>query len=109
MYTTIFFIASCLIGYLISLHISHPLKRNTKLPKIKFRNIELTPNLMFHFRSKTYHFHHWMFLSVLCVATFIIYEGFAHLVVLKGAAVGGIIQGLRYPDRFSFRRPRRSL
>jgi hypothetical protein len=35
--------------------------------------------------------------------TLLNYEGFQYLTLVKGIAIGGIIQGLRYPDRFKFR------
>jgi hypothetical protein len=46
-------------------------------------------------------------LSVATVVALIWFEGLQHHVVLNGAAVGGIIQGLRYPDRFKFQHPRK--
>lgn len=61
------------------------------------------PNIRIHSRSKIYHIHHWAILSLVTALTLINYEGFQYLSFVIGFAIGGIIQGLRYPDRFQFR------
>ncbi len=109
MNTFFLFLTFILLGYYLSICISHPTKRKRQLPTISFKNIEISPNVRLHFRNKTYWFHHWFYLSVLVVATFLVYDNVMHYASAKaaaGAAMGGIFQGLRYPDRFKFRHPR---
>lgn len=106
MSTLVIFLFSLIFGYYMFLVFTHPQKKKHKLPRITYRNIELMPNIRIHFRSKTYHLHHWLVLSVFTVGTLFVFEGFRDLMVLKGAAIGGILQGLRYSDRFKFRHPR---
>ena len=78
------------------------------MPKVQFGIIELLPNFRIHLRKKTYHIHHWVTLSILIFLILLNYEGFKYIAIIKGMAVGGIIQGLRYPDRFKFRHPKKA-
>jgi hypothetical protein len=106
MSTVLFFFLSLIIGYYISLTFSHPEKKKHLLPSIRFKSIELLPNVRIHRRDKTYWLHHWVYWSILFAALLFAYDSFTHMMFLKGAALGGVFQGLRYPDRFKFRHPR---
>jgi len=109
----LFLIALC-VGYYLSVYISQPIEKNgrslpNRLPTLRFKNIEILPNVKIHFRNKTYHFHHWFYLSVFTLAAVMMFDNWLHYTSAKaiaGASLGGIIQGLRYPDRFKFRHPR---
>ncbi len=101
------FLSSLSAGYLLCSYFTNPPRNKKRLPNVRFRNVEVLPNLKVHFRRKTYHFHHWFILTILTGATLLIYEGIQHLMVMKAAAIGGILQGLRFPDRFKFRHPRK--
>lgn len=105
------FIVTFLIGYALSLYFSKPVERNgelkpNRLPTFRIGNIELLPNLRIHIGSKTYWLHHWLYLTIFTLGLFLTVDEFAHLLPVKGAAIGGILHGLRYPDRFKFRHPR---
>lgn len=100
------FIISIVIGYFLFLYLSHPEKKKDKLPKISIGNLDLSPNIRVHIGSKTYWFHHWFLLSLLIGIPIIVQEDFQMPMIIKGVIVGGILQGLRYPDRFKFRYPR---
>ncbi len=106
----ILFLLSALIGYIIFVFFNDPMSnlngKKRRLPSIRYRNIEFLPYFRIHIRTKTYHVHHWLILTIVTAVTFVSYEGLQHMILLKGAAFGGIIQGLRYPDRFRFRHPR---
>ncbi len=108
--TFLLFLLSFVIGYLLFLYFNDPVKepwrKKNKLPKLKYKNIEILPYFRIHIRKRTYHIHHWVTLTIITSITFLWYEGAQHLVFLKGAAIGGIFHGLRYPDRFKFRHPR---
>lgn len=106
MATLTIFVLSLLCGYYLSLVISHPKRKHRILPHLKFKNVEILPNVRIHIGGKTYWFHHWAFLSIFLVILFVTYDSFQHFMLLKGAALGGVFQGLRYPDRFKFRHPR---
>ena len=97
------FLFSIWLGYVIFLYFTHPEKKKHKLPKVRVWRIELSPNIRIHGRQKVYHIHHWAVLTIFTAVTLLNYEGFQYLLIIKGLAIGGIIQGLRYPDRFTFR------
>lgn len=102
------FLASTAVGYEVFHYFCdrEPLKTKGKLPRLKYKNIEILPYFRIHIRQKTFHVHHWLTLTIITSITFLAYDGLSHLLLLKGVAVGGIIQGLRYPDRFKFKHPR---
>jgi hypothetical protein len=102
----IIFIVSVIAGYYFFLYLSHPSKKKNRLPKIGIWNIEFLPNFRLHIGSKTYHLHHWFILALLILIPFLLTERFIYPTVFKGILVGGIFQGLRYPNRFKFRYPR---
>jgi len=95
------------VGYICFLYFSHPQKKKNKMPNIRFGIIEILPNFRIHLGKKTYHIHHWVTLSIITALVLLNYESFKYITVLKGMAVGGIIQGLAYPDRFKFRHPKK--
>jgi hypothetical protein len=98
------FVFSIWLGYVLFLYLTHPEKKKHKVPQLKIgKRIELLPNIRIHHRSRTYHIHHWAILTLVTALTLLNYEGFQYLTIIKGVAIGGIIQGLRYPDRFKFR------
>jgi len=100
------FIISACVGYLFFLYFSHPEKKKNKVPKISIKNVDILPNFRIHAGSKTYWFHHWFLLSIVIAVPIVIGENFQFPMVVEGLLVGGILQGLRYPDRFRFRQPR---
>ena len=104
------FAISVCVGYLFFSYLSPPLylsgKQKKRLPKISIGNLDILPNFRLHIGDKTYWFHHWFMLSIVIAVPVIIGEGFLFPMVVEGLLVGGILQGLRYPDRFKFRHPR---
>lgn len=101
---TLFF--SVWLGYALFLYFSHPNKKKHKVPKVRIGRLEFLPNLKLHLGSKTYHFHHWFVLALIAAIAIFVLEDFQFPMILQGLIIGGIIQGLRYPDRFKFRYPR---
>lgn len=105
------FTGTLLFGYLLSLYFSRPVEKDgevrpNRLPTIRIKNLELLPNLRIHIGQRTYWLHHWLYLLVFTIVIFASYDSVSHLLAVKGVAIGGILQGLRYPDRFKFRHPR---
>lgn len=110
--TFVLFLLAALVGYFLFRFfndpIKHPLSNKNRLPRIKYKNLEIFPYFRIHIRTKTFHIHHWLTLTLITGITLLSYEGIQHFILLKGMALGGIIQGLRYPDRFKFKHPRKS-
>lgn len=110
MQTLFIFLIAAFLGYLVFRFFcdphKQPLSNRGRLPKVKYKNIEIFPYTRIHIRTKTFHIHHWLTLTIITGITFLTVEGLQHLILLKGIAIGGIIQGLRYPDRFKFKHPR---
>ena len=105
----IFVLSSCLAYILFSFFADSPKDLKSKkhrLPLLKYKNIEFSPYVRIHIRKKTYHLHHWITLTVITGITFLWTDSFSHYLLLKAAGIGGIIQGLRYKDRFKFWYPR---
>lgn len=98
------------IGYLGFLYFNDPIKdpmnKRNRLPKVKYKNIEILPYFRIHIKQSTYHIHHWLTLTVITGISFLGFENIQHFILLKAMAIGGIFQGLRYPTRFKFRYPR---
>ncbi len=97
------FLFSIWLGYVLFLYLTHPEKKKNKIPNVKVWRVELLPNVRIHYKGRIYHIHHWAILTLVTALTLLNYEGFQYLTVVKGIAIGGVIQGLRYPDRFKFR------
>lgn len=93
---------SFLSSYTFFNYFTHPKKKKHKVPHFKFWRIEILPNFKIHFQESVVHVHHWILLSAFFVFLIFIYEGF-QLVTIKSLTLGGIVQGLRYKDRFQFR------
>jgi hypothetical protein len=64
------------------------------------------PNFRVHIGSKTYHFHHWFIFALIILIPIILAENYSYPIMLKGLLIGGILNGLRYQNRFKFRYPR---
>lgn len=116
MNTVFLFVTFLLLGYYLSVYVSKPTVKNgrqvpNRLPTLRIRNVEILPCIRIHVRSRTYWFHHWFYLTVITLSVFLVYDNLMHYTPAKaaaGAAMGGIFQGLRYPDRFKFRHPRQN-
>ncbi len=95
-YTTIFAIG----GYILARVASHPnSKINSKLPKIKLKNIYILPSLKISIKGKILHLHHWFNFTVLLCLSIFVTGGILDSWLTRGFLIGGIIQGLRFPDR----------
>lgn len=106
MMTAIIFLVSLAVGYYLFLLFSHPQKKQHKVPTIRFKRLQVLPNMKIYGRSKTYHIHHWVLLSVVFAVGVVAYEGLMRSPLVNGMTIGGILQGLRYKDRFKIRYPK---
>ncbi|MGH7245557.1 MAG: hypothetical protein ACREGI_01335 [Candidatus Levyibacteriota bacterium] len=93
------------IGFGLFWLTSHPKsKLHRKLPVKKIKQLHIMPNIKIEGKEKTYHFHHWMLLIILYLP-FMMKKRFRKSKMLNGIVLGGVLQGLRYKDRFQFSYP----
>lgn len=93
------FVVASLLGFIVFEMLSNPSKKGYhKLPKIRVKFIEILPNTKIHIRGRVVHFHHWMYLSILFTITVFYNPILIDSVFAKGAMIGGIAQGLTFPD-----------
>lgn len=93
------FSTSGALGYFLFNLLSHPKSKiKRRLPHIKVKWIQIMPNIRVHAKGRVILFHHWMNLTVVFVISIIVNQGFLDLLSTKGILLGGIIQGLTYPD-----------
>ena len=74
-------------------------KFGKKLPNLKLKAIELSPSIRLNIREHTIHFHHWMNLAILLAISVPMTGALWDSVFAKAFLVGGIVQGLTFPDR----------
>lgn len=78
---------------------SHPnSKVKSKLPDIKFYNLQFSPNFRIHVGKKTIHFHHWMNCAIFLAVSIPINSAFMDATFTKGFMIGGILHGLQFSD-----------
>jgi hypothetical protein len=114
MQTVLLFITTCLLGFYASKFFTTPVFKNgqerpNRLPTLRLWNIEFLPCFRIHVKDSTIWLHHWLYLSIIILGSALLYDNLMHLTSIKvatGASLGGIIQGLTYPDRFKFKHPR---
>ena len=96
---------SALIGYITFRFTAHPTSLiYKKWPRIKFKNIDFFPNIKITIHGRIIHLHHWFnFTILLCISIFVT-GGILDSWLTRGFLMGGILQGLRYPDRGIFKR-----
>lgn len=103
------FLISAAWGFIIAFffsHPTHPISVKRKMPLIRIKWVELTPNLKIRLRSYEIHIHHWIHILVIYI-TLTVYPGNlleSHLAI-QGFLLGGVGQGLLYRDRFSIIKP----
>jgi len=94
----IYIISGIIFGYTFFLYTTGTKKQVGKKPKVGY-----LIQLYLH-QGKCFHVHHWLQLNVILVILSIVYFLKRNIVLLPfiGFCIGGIIQGLTFPDRFSF-------
>jgi hypothetical protein len=93
------FSGSGAIGYFLFNVLSHPNSRvKNRIPHVKLKWVQLTPNIRIYARGRVIIMHHWMNLSIILVISILVNQGFLDLLSTKGILLGGIVQGFTYPD-----------
>ncbi len=94
-----YFLSSVIFGYIFNRSLSRKgCIINKRLPNIKLKFLQISPNIKIHFRKHHLHIHHWLTYSVVLILTFYINAGFLDTIVSKGVLIGGIIQGFTFSD-----------
>ena len=95
----LYFVSSFIISYWLFGLISHPeSKARKKLPSIKLKIFQLSPNIQIHFKGRIIHIHHWITLTAVFVIAIIADQKLLDSVYTKGFLIGGIFQGMTFPD-----------
>jgi hypothetical protein len=96
----IYALLSSIAGFLSLQYATTPGSRiNRVLPHVRLKWVELMPSIRIIIKSRVIHVHHWLsFTILLCVSIFVT-GGLLDSWLTRGFLMGGIIQGLRFPDR----------
>jgi hypothetical protein len=95
----IIFTFSLLLSYQFNNSLSKKGHRiNKRLPSIKIKFLQLSPNIKIHFKNRSIHIHHWLTYSVMLIIAFTLNTGIFESFLSRGYLVGGILQGLSFPD-----------
>lgn len=93
------FMISIILGFIFNRSLSKDgSKLNRKLPLIKIRFIQFCPSIKIHIGSRYIHVHHWLTYSIVLIVTLTLNAGVFDTLFSKGLLVGGILQGLTFPD-----------
>jgi hypothetical protein len=94
-------LVSSILGFFLNRLISKPnAKINKHLPNIKIKIFQFCPSIKINIGNRTIHIHHWLSYSFLLVITitFGVGGGLLDFLFIKGFFLGGIVQGLTFPD-----------
>lgn len=93
------FTLTAFISYLFNKSLSkNGCKINNKLPYIKIRFIQISPNVKILLKNRTIHIHHWLTYTIILVITLTVNFGYLESLFSNGFLIGGIIQGLSFSD-----------
>lgn len=89
-----------ILGFLTFKYTTHPQSRiKRRMPKVKVKNVQLFPEISIYVKGKIIRFHHWFNFSILLILSLFITSAILDAVFTRGFLIGGIIQGLSFPDR----------
>ncbi|MBI2021709.1 hypothetical protein HYS93_02360 [Candidatus Daviesbacteria bacterium] len=93
------FLPGLFLSIVLFHYLTHPKSSvRRKLPSLKKGPIEISPSIRFSLFGRTIWLHHWLNLLILLVVSIPLTVGFLDYTFTKGFLVGGIFQGLMYPD-----------
>lgn len=92
--------SAAILGFILYVIFTNPKNLKKKIPKVSMGKIQILPNLKLRLRNQTIHLHHWILLSAVLGFLNHIAKGIDNLIYLKLFAIGGIIQGFTFKDRF---------
>ncbi len=87
------------VGYFTFRAATHPASKfRKKMPNIIIKKrLHVFPTLRVYMFGRVFHFHHWVNLSILLIASLFVTGGVLGDLFTKGVLLGGILQGLRLP------------
>ena len=95
----LYFALSAIAGYLLNRSFfKNGTKINNKLPFLKITFIQFSPHIKIHLRGGYIHIHHWITYTIILIITFTGNFGLLDSLISKGYLIGGILQGLTFPD-----------
>ncbi len=95
----LFFTLSALLSYRFNSSLSRQgHKINKRMPYLKVKCFQFSPNIKIILKSRTIHLHHWFTYSIILIITLTFKAGFLDSLFSQGFLLGGIIQGLTFPD-----------
>jgi hypothetical protein len=71
-----------------------------KLPRFKYKNIQLSPNFKIFWKNHSIHIHHWISMVLVFGVLTHISTDLSRFLLIKSFCIGGAIQGITYQDRF---------
>lgn len=94
------FLPATFLGFTLCKYLSdeRSSKIARKIPRLRLWRLELSPSIRVFVRGRVVHLHHWVSLSLILSITFFVNMGLLDYVFTKGLMVGGIVQGLTFPD-----------
>lgn len=96
----LFLLPATILGFLTLKFTTHPHSRiKRKMPRVKVKNVQLFPEITVHIKGKIIRFHHWFNFSVILIISLFITSSLLDAVFTRGFLIGGILQGLSFPDR----------
>lgn len=93
------FVPGTFLGFTLFKYLSNPKHKTARLlPNIKLWRFELSPCFKIRVMGRIVHFHHWLNLSLILTISLFINLGLFDYLFTRGVMVGGIMQGLTFPD-----------
>lgn len=93
------FSLSLILSYLFNNSLSKSGCRiNRKLPFIKIKFLQFSPNFKIHTKKKFIHIHHWLTYTIILIITLSTNINILDTFFSKGYLIGGILQGLSFQD-----------
>lgn len=94
------FLPGTLLGFVTFKYLSDDKKHiiAKSVPKIMFWRIEFLPCFKIYTNKHIVHLHHWLLFSFMMLTTFFTSWTFLDHLFTRGVMLGGIIQGLSFPD-----------
>lgn len=71
---------------------------NRRVPRIKIKNVQFLPSCIITVKGRIIHLHHWVYLTLLFCISFV-GSGWFDSWTMRSFMIGGVVQGLRFPDR----------
>src|SRR3989344_5924174 len=89
------------VGFVVYTLLPQPKYFKKRLPRVKKGKFQILPSLIIKSKNYRIHVHHWIWMSLILGYLNHIANGLNHLLYLKFFAIGSILQGISFRDRFT--------